>query len=70
MNMAFSEEEWNKNILETVSMMVQKRQELGLSYEQIKAATVWIKEVSRDAALGIIRPETMDVALKVINHDL
>lgn len=28
-----------------------------------------IKEVTNDAVIGIIKPETIDMALKAINHD-
>ena len=40
-----------------------------LTDEQIDAAADWIKEVTNDAVMGIIRPETIDMALKAINHD-
>lgn len=63
------EEEWKKNMSATISMLEQKQQELGLTDEQIDAASDWIKDVTNDAVLGIIRPETIDMALKAINHD-
>lgn len=63
------EEEWEKNMKTTLSMLEQKQQELGLTYEQIDAAADWIKEVTNDAVIGIIKPETIDMALKAINHD-
>ena len=63
------EEEWKKNIQATLAMLEQKQQELGLSDEQIDAAADWIKQVTNDAVIGIIRPETIDMALKAINHD-
>ncbi|MDE6345376.1 MAG: hypothetical protein K2L55_01735 [Muribaculaceae bacterium] len=63
------EDEWEKNMKVTLSMLEQKQQELGLSDEQIDAAADWIKEVTNDAVIGIIRPETIDMALKAINHD-
>ncbi len=63
------EEEWEKNMAATLSMLEQKQQELGLTDEQIDAAADWIKEVTNDAVMGIIRPETIDMALKAINHD-
>lgn len=40
-----------------------------LSDEDIDAAADWIKEVTNDAVIGIIKPETIDMALKAINHD-
>lgn len=63
------EEEWSKNMQQTLAMLEQKQQELGLSEEQIDAAADWIKEVVNDAVIGIIKPETIDMALKAINHD-
>lgn len=63
------EEEWEKNMKETLAMLERKQQELGLSDEQIDAAADWIKEVTNDAVIGIIKAETIDMALKAINHD-
>lgn len=63
------EEEWEKNMKSTLAMLEQKQRELGLSDEQIDAAADWIKEVTNDAVIGIIKPETIDMALKAINHD-
>lgn len=63
------EAEWEKNMKTTLSMLEQKQQEQGLSDEQIDQAADWIKEVTNDAVIGIIRPGTIDMALKAINHD-
>ena len=63
------EEEWEKNMKSTLTMLEQKQQELGLSNEQLDAAADWIKEVTNDAVIGIIKPETLEMALKAINHD-
>lgn len=63
------EEDWEKNMKATLAMLEQKQQELGLSDEQIDAAADWIKELTNDAVIGIIKPETIDMALKAINHD-
>jgi hypothetical protein len=63
------EEEWKKNMQTTLAMLEQKQKELGLTDEQIDAASDWIKEVTNDAVIGIIKPETIDMALKAINHD-
>ncbi len=63
------EEEWEKNMKATLAMLEQKQGELGLSDEQIDAAADWIKEVTNDAVIGIIKPGTIDMALKAINHD-
>lgn len=63
------EEEWQKNMKTTLTMLEQKQQELGLTDEQIDKAADWIKDVTNDAVIGIIKPETIDMALKAINHD-
>lgn len=63
------EEEWEKNMKTTLSMLEQKQQELGLSDEQIDAAADLIKEITNDAVIGIIKPETLDMVLKALNHD-
>lgn len=63
------EDEWEKNMTATLAMLEQKQRELGLTDEQIDAAADWIKEVTNDAVMGIIKPETIDMALKAINHD-
>lgn len=63
------EEEWEKNMKTTLAMLEQKQQELGLSDEQIDQAADLIKEITNDAVLGIIKPETIDMVLKAINHD-
>lgn len=63
------EEEWEKNMKSTLTMLEQKQQELGLTDEQLDAAADWIKEVTNDAVIGIIKPDTLEMALKAINHD-
>ena len=63
------EDEWQKNMSATLQMLEQKQTELGLSDEQLDQAADWIKEVANNAILGIITPETFDMALKAINHD-
>lgn len=63
------EEEWEKNMITTLSMLEKKQQELGLTDEEIDAAANWIRDVTNDAVIGIIKPETIDMALKAINHD-
>ena len=63
------EEEWEKNMKTTLAMLEQKKQELGLTDEQIDQAADLIKEITNDAVIGIIKPETIDMVLKAINHD-
>lgn len=63
------EEEWEKNMRTTLAMLEQKQQELGLSDELIDAVADLIKGITNDAVIGIIKPETVDMALKAINHD-
>lgn len=63
------EEEWQKNMKTTLAMLEQKQQEQGLTDEQLDAAADWIRDVTNDAVIGIIKPETIEMALKAINHD-
>lgn len=63
------EEEWEKNMKTTLAMLEQKQQKLGLTDEQIDQAADLIKEITNDAVIGIIKPETIDMVLKAINHD-
>lgn len=63
------EEAWEKNMRATLAMLEEKQQELGLTDEEIDSAADWIKEVTNDAVIGIIKPETIDMALKGIHHD-
>lgn len=63
------EEEWEKNMKTTLSMLEQKQQELSLTDEQIDQAADLIKEITNDAVIGIIKPQTIDMVLKAINHD-
>lgn len=63
------EEEWEKNMKNTLAMFEQKQQELGLTDEQIDAVADYVKEITNDAVIGIIKPETVDMILKAINHD-
>lgn len=63
------EEEWERNMKTTLATLEQKQNELGLSDEQIDAIADWVKEIANDAVIGIIKPETIEMALKAINHD-
>lgn len=63
------EAEWEKNMKATLAMLEQKQAELGMTDEQMDAAADWIRDVTNDAVLGIIKPETIDMAIKAINHD-
>lgn len=63
------EEEWGKNMKTTLTMFEQKQQEHGLTDEQIDAVADYVKEITNDAVIGIIKPETVDMVLKALNHD-
>lgn len=61
---------WEKNMREqTLPMLEAKKTEYGLSDEEIDAAADWIRDVTNDAVTGLIKAETIDMALKAINHD-
>lgn len=64
------EGQWEKNMAETLSMLEGKQRELGMSDEEVDAAADWIRDVTNDAVIGVIKPETFDMALKAINHDV
>lgn len=64
------EEEWEKNMREsTLPMLEQKQAELGLTDEQIDEIADKIKEITNDAVIGLIKPETVEMVLKAMNHD-
>lgn len=63
------EEEWERNMQTTLAMLEQKQQEMGLTDEQVDAAADVIRDITNDAVLGIIKPQTLEMALKALNYD-
>lgn len=63
------EDTWKQNMAETLKMLEAKQEEQGLTDEDIDAAADMVRDITNDAVLGIIRPETLDMVLKALNHD-
>ena len=63
------EDEYNINIEESMAMLQQMQQERGLSDEQIDAAIELIDRITHEQIVGKYTPETIEMALKAINHD-
>ena len=63
------EEEWHKNMQGTLAMLEQKQQSDGLTDEKIDAISDKVTEITNDCVIGIIKPETVDMILKALNHD-
>lgn len=60
---------YEANKEETIKTRDAYQEEHGLSDEQIDAAIALIKNIANDAIVGKITAETIDMALKAINHD-
>ena len=63
------DEEFNKNMPETLSMLEQVQQERGLGDETIDAAWELIERIGNEALVGKISRETLDMALNAVTHD-
>lgn len=63
------DELYEANKEETIKTRDAYQEEHGLSDEQIDAAIALIKNIANDAIVGKITAETIDMALKAINHD-
>lgn len=63
------EEEYSKNLEESLKTIGKIQQERGLSDEQIDAAMELLISISEDAMLGKFLPETIDMAMKALNYE-
>lgn len=63
------EEEYKKNLAESMNLLEQIQQERNLSDESIDAAYDLIMRISHEAILGKFTAETVGMALNAINHD-
>ncbi len=63
------EEEYQKNIKETLSTLEAAQQEEGLSDDDIDGAMDFLVGIVRDGILGKFSRESVDMALKAIKHD-
>lgn len=63
------EEQYNQNIGESLSTLDAFQQENGLSDEQTDEVMGFLQNVMQEALVGKFSRESMDMALKAINHD-
>lgn len=62
-------EEYETNFAESMKLLEQMQTERGLSDEQIDNAMDLVMKITNEAIMGKFTPETIDMALKAINHD-
>lgn len=63
------EEEYERNLAESLNLLEQIQQERGLGDETINAAYDLILRIAHEAILGKFTAETVDMALNAVNHD-
>ncbi|MCF0244878.1 MAG: hypothetical protein HUK06_08890 [Bacteroidaceae bacterium] len=63
------EEEYQKNLSESLAMLDKIQTEQGLSDETIDAAYDLVIRIANEAVLGKFSEETMAMALKAVSHD-
>lgn len=63
------EDEYEKNFAESMTLLEKMQQERGLGDETIDAAMDLIMRITNEAILGKFTEETIDMALKAVNHD-
>lgn len=63
------EENYQKNLSESLDAIGKLQQERGLSDEQVDKAMEWLIGVIKDGIVGKFSPESLDMAMKAINHD-
>lgn len=63
------EKEYDTNITASLKMFQDAQTELGLSNEQIDKAVDLLMGIANDAIVGKFSRESLDMALKAINHD-
>lgn len=63
------DEQYEQNFAKSLDVLSDIQQKQGLTDEQIDAAYDLIIKIANDAVLGIISEETVNMALKAVNHD-
>lgn len=63
------DEEYRKNLSESMASLERLQQERGLSDETLDAAMDVVFRIANEAIVGKYSPETIDMALKVVSHD-
>lgn len=62
-------EEYDKNLAESMATLERIQQERQLGDETVDAAMELIMKIANEAILGKVTPETVDMALRAVNHD-
>lgn len=63
------EEEYQKNLAESMDLLEQIQKERNLGDETIDAAMNLVLKIANEAILGKFTAETIDMALNAVNHD-
>ncbi len=63
------DETYNKNLAESLESISTLQQQNGLTDDQVDEAMSFILTIVKDAVMGKFTPETIDMAMKAINHD-
>ena len=63
------EDVYQKNLQESLSTLDRMQQERGMSDEEIDSAMELLLTIIKDGIVGKFTPESIDMALKAINHD-
>ena len=63
------EKEYKTNLSASLEMLQQAQDELGLGDEQIDQAVDLLMAIANDAIVGKFSRESLDMALKALNHD-
>lgn len=63
------EEQYQANIAESLKHIDELQAKNGLTDEQVDAAMALVLQIANDAVVGKFTPETIEMAMKAINHD-
>lgn len=63
------DEEYKKNVQQSLAEMEAYQQDKGLTDEQIDDAFVHLKEIANNVIMGKFTADMLDMAFKAINHD-
>lgn len=63
------EDEYGKNLEQSLKLLEKAQKERGLSDEQIDDAMAWFIGVAKDAMIGKFSPETIEMIIKAQNYD-
>lgn len=62
-------ETYDKNLEASLKVLEEVQQKNGLSDEQVDAAMEWLVGIVKDGVMGKFSAESIDMAMKAINHD-